>query len=251
MRRIAGIVLLVVAAAACVPTPGSGGGGGTATRPIIGNINISPNAVAEGAPVTVSWSVTDTVAVAGTTLVLRSTTGTAVITACTNAVHLTSGTALDGQYAATCTVPVAQPTGSYLADLVAIDTSGGTAENKTGTFTVTGTGGDSQAPIVVGSPIIGLQSGGSTPVVKVSGLHVTDATGVSAIVLTLSNHVTHATAGGGSVILTSGTVTDGMYAGSITVLPNTPAGTYDVSAAATDSFGNSATTIVGNLGIGA
>jgi len=248
MRRIAGIVVLLVAAAACAPTPGSGG---TATRPVIGNINISPNAVAQGAPVTVSWSVTDTVAVVGTTLLLRSATGTATITGCTTTVQRTSGTALDGQYAATCTVPAAQPSGGYFVDVAAIDNAGGSTEDTSATFSVTGTAGDSAAPLVVGSPAVTLLSSGSTPVVSISGLHVTDATGVSGLVLTLSNHVSHATAGFGSATLASGTATDGTYVGSIPVLPGTPSGTYDVSVLATDTFGNSATTVIGSLGIGA
>jgi hypothetical protein len=252
MRRALGLVVLLIGVAACSPVPGSGGTGGTGgtgdtAGPAISNIAVTPNPVAAGSSVTVSWHLTDASGVGATTIVMKSAT-VAPITACTSTVHLVSGTTLDGQYAATCTIPALQPGGVYLVDVNALDVKGNTSEDTSTTFTVTGGAGDTAPPLVLTSSI-GLQSPPSGAVVTAT-MHVTDASGVALLALTLQNHNSHAAVGIGSVTQTSGTALDGTYTGSISVIPGTPAGQYDVVLGATDVLNNVGNTTLGTIGLG-
>jgi hypothetical protein len=244
MRRVLGLVMLasVGVLAACAPTTGV-----ATTHPVISAITATPNPVAQGGALTISWHLSDSASVVATTLVVRSTTTQATIIGCSSTIHRTAGTVLDGDYGATCTVPALQPSGTYLIDVGALDSNGGSTENITSTFTVSGTAGDTSAPAVVSSSL-GLSSSGSNAVVTVT-MHVTDDSGVAALPLTLQNPSSHTVVGIGTASLTTGTSTDGTYFGTITVLTGTPAGQYNVVVGAADVIGNSATTVVGTIGL--
>ncbi|CAB4900119.1 unannotated protein [freshwater metagenome] len=156
-----------------------------------------------------------------------------------------SGTASDGQFTATCALPVNTVNGAYDFWIDALDVFGNhPAIRSTGTFTVTNGAVDADAPVISNVTTSGttFAAGGSITV----DWHATDATGVAGaipwafgpngLLVDKPNGELWLSYAVGTLV--SGTTTDGNYRVTLTLNAQAMPGTYSLWFSASDVLGN-------------
>ena len=106
--------------------------------PVLVSIGVSPNPVAAGQPITITWRLTDLSGVTFTTAFVRNPSNGALSGCGGSPATRISGTAYDGTYQQSCTIPPSAPGGTYTVQVQAEEPNGNTYFGNSTTFTVQG-----------------------------------------------------------------------------------------------------------------
>lgn len=243
-KRFLGVLAIagaLAATAACAPNPDEAGPTDL-EAPVILSVEVIPNEVTPGQPMTIRATVSDNEGVTDVAfLVGRNGTPSGF---CSGAAARTGGTATLGTWELSCTAPEVLNAGTYLAGTMAVD--GGLNVTTTahdspvairGEFTVLGDVDDSAAPViesVTTSPAV-VAPGGQITI----SAHVTDASGVANVGFAVRKDFTDTMDWClEGATLASGTTTDGVWELTCQVGAGALPGSYRVNTAVADVLNN-------------
>ena len=207
--------------------------------PVLESVGVSPDPVAAGQSITITWRLTDASGVTFTTAFVRNPSDGFLSGCGSGSATRISGTATDGTYEQTCTIPPAAQGGTYTVQIHAEEPNGNTYSGNSATFTVqAGAIEDTDAPV--------LESVGVSPDPVAAGQSITitwrltDASGVTFTTAFVRNPSDGflSGCGSGSATRISGTATDGTYEQTCTIPPAAQGGTYTVQIHAEEPNGN-------------